>query len=80
MSLHVFSKEYNTTSSASVSGIEIKESSTGVERATTLRQTDAAFGEVIGNTVLTARGKPVKRHIGTSMFEHLRSCLTSCRT
>lgn len=35
----------------------------------TLRQTDTAFGEVINNTVLTGRGKPVKRHIGMSTLE-----------
>lgn len=62
----LFPQEYSTTSSISVSAIEIKELSTGTERAATLRQTDAAFGEVISNTVLTARGKPVKRHIGMS--------------
>ena len=45
--------------------------STGAERATTLRQTDTAIGEVISNTVLTAPGKPIKRHIGTSILERL---------
>ena len=61
----VFSaQEYQTKSSASVSSIEIQETATGTERAATLRQADAALGEVIANTILTAPGKPVKRHLG----------------
>ena len=57
-------QEYQTNPSKSVSNIEIQEMATGTERAATLRQADAALGEVIGNTILTAPGKPVKRHLG----------------
>jgi len=62
-------QEYSITPSATVPVIEIKEISTGAERAVTLRQTDTAFGEMINNTVLTGRGGPVKRHIGMSTLE-----------
>ena len=55
------------------------ETSTGTERAATLRQTDAAFGEVISNTILTARGKPIKRHIGTPVLGHPQLYLTLFR-
>lgn len=40
----------------------------GISRAVTLRQSDAALGEVIENKVLSAPGKPVKRHIGELIF------------
>ena len=63
----LFAQVYHTKSSATVSSIEIKETSAGMERAATLRQTDAALGEVISNTVLTAPGKPVKRHLGETL-------------
>ena len=58
---------YHIKSPATVSSIEIKETSAGIERAATLRQTDAALGEVISNTILTAPGKPVKRHLGETL-------------
>jgi hypothetical protein len=70
MGSRIFLQEYSTTSSISVPAIEIKELSTGTERAATLRQKDAEFGEVISNAVLTAHGKPVKRHIGMSPQTH----------
>ena len=63
-------QEYHTRSSESVSSIEIREVTPGTERAATLRQTDAALGEVIANTVLTAPGKSVKRHLGKALSNH----------
>ena len=51
-------------SSKTVSSIEIQETAPGTQRAATLRQADAALGEVISSTILTAPGKPVKRHLG----------------
>lgn len=58
---------YHTKSSTAVSSIEIRETTSGTERAATLRQADAALGEVISNTILTAPGKPVKRHLGETL-------------
>lgn len=55
--------EHHTKSSKSVSSIEIQETAPVTERAATLRQADAALGEVIANNILTAPGKPVKRHL-----------------
>lgn len=63
----ISAQEYHTKSSKSISSIEIREVAPGTERAATLRQTDAALGEVIVNTVLTAPGKPVKRHLGKAL-------------
>lgn len=60
-------QEYNTKSSANTSGIEIQETSAGTARAATLRQEDAVLGGVIANTILTAPGKPVKRHLGQAL-------------
>jgi len=57
-------QEYNTKSSTNASGIDIQEVAASTVRAETLRQADAALGEVIANTILTAPGKPVKRHLG----------------
>ena len=61
-------EEYHTKSSKSVSSIEIRETAPGTERAQTLRQADAVLGEAIANTVLTAPGKPVKRHLGETRY------------
>ena len=47
-----------------VLSIEIQETTPGTGRAATLRQADAALGEVISSTILTTPGKPVKRHLG----------------
>ena len=67
---------YRTKSSTAVSSIEIRETTSGTERATTLRQGNAALGEVISNTVLTAPGKPLKRHLGETSSETISLRLT----
>ena len=67
---------YHTKSSTTIPSIEIQETAPGTERAATLRQADAALGEVISNTILTAPGKPVKRHLGEVLKIIRKSGLT----
>jgi cytochrome P450/NADPH-cytochrome P450 reductase len=57
-------KEYQTSgSSGSAPEFEVKVIDPGIERAATLRQTDAALGRVVENRLLTKPGVPMKRHI-----------------
>ncbi|KAI0694744.1 fatty acid hydroxylase [Earliella scabrosa] len=62
-------KEYGTTGSAEVTGLQIKKVSGGAERAEILRQKDTALGTVVENRVLTAPGAPPKRHIELELPE-----------
>jgi cytochrome P450/NADPH-cytochrome P450 reductase len=58
-------QEYQTSrSESSVSVLEMETVDPGRERATTLRQPDAALGRVIENRLLTKPGAPIKHHIG----------------
>ena len=66
-------QEYNTKSSTNASGINIQEVAASTVRAETLRQADAALGEVVANTILTAPGKPVKRHLGQPSPDYERT-------
>ncbi|OBZ71165.1 hypothetical protein A0H81_08482 [Grifola frondosa] len=63
-------KEYNTTANASAStGVEVKTVTSGTARAEVLRQRDTALGTVVVNSVLTAPGAPIKRHLGFELPE-----------
>lgn len=60
----VFYQTHNIEATAVKSGLKVEIVESGASRAQLLRQPDTAFGTVIQNTVLTAPGAPVKRHIG----------------